>query len=43
MGQNIYLEILQNTMLPYAEEDMPLKSVYMQENNPKRTSRRMKS
>ena len=37
IDQNIYLKILQNTMLPYAEEDMPLKWVYMQDNDPKHT------
>ena len=30
-------------MLPYAEEDMPLRWVYMQDNDPKHTSRRVKS
>ena len=43
MDQDIYLQILQNTMLPYAEEDMPLRWVYMQDNDPKHTSRRVKS
>ena len=48
MDQNIYLEILQNTMLPYAEEDMPLKWVYMQDMGlygsfPEDTSHRVKS
>ena len=46
MDQNIYLEILQNTpppLLPYAEEDMPLKWVYMQDNNPNHTSHRVES
>ena len=41
--QNIYLEILQNTMLSYAEQDMLLKWIYMQYNDPKHTSRRVKS
>ena len=43
MDQDIYLQILQNTMLPNAEEDMPLRWVYMQDNDPKHTSRRVKS
>ena len=43
MNQDIYLQILQNTMLPYAEEDMPLRWVYMQDKDPKHTSRRVKS
>ena len=30
-------------MLPYAEEDMPLKWVYMQDNDPKHKSCRVKS
>ena len=42
MDQNIYLEILRNTMLYYAEEDI-LKWVYMQVKDPKHTSCRVKS
>lgn len=39
MDLNVYIDILQNTMLPFAEEDMPLKWVLMQDNDPKHTSR----
>ena len=47
MDQNIYLEILQNTMLPYVEEVMALKcqeNIHknMQDNDLKHTSRRVK-
>ena len=30
-------------MLPYAEEDVPLKWVYIQDNDPKHTNRRVKN
>ena len=43
MDQNIYLEILQNTMLSFAEEEMPLKCFYMQDNDPRHTNSRAKS
>lgn len=34
-----YRDILQNVMLPYAEENMPLRWCYQQDNDPKHTSR----
>ncbi len=32
-----YIKILKKVMLPYAEEEMPLKLVFQQDNNPKHT------
>lgn len=44
MDQHIYVDdILQNIMLPYSEDNMPLKMVFMQDNDPKHTSRKAKS
>lgn len=37
-----YVSIMQNVMLPYAEEEMPLRWVYMQDNDPKHASRKAK-
>lgn len=37
MDKHMYLDILQKYILPFAEEDMPLRWVYQQDNDPKHT------
>lgn len=43
MDATAYVKILQEVMLPYAEEEMPLKWIFMQDNDPKHTSRKAKN
>lgn len=38
-----YVNILSNTMLPYAEEEMPVKWEFMQDNDPKYSSKLVKN
>ena len=35
-----YMKILEDIMLPYGKEEIPLKWVFQQDNDPKRTSKR---
>ena len=35
----MYCDILKGVMLPYGEEEMPLKLTFQQDNNPKHTPR----
>lgn len=42
MDQHVYLKILRDITLPFAEENMPLRWVLMQDNDPKHTSKRTK-
>lgn len=42
MDQYVYKDIISNTMIPYAEENMPLRWHFMHDNDPKHTSRLVK-
>lgn len=43
MDAKVYTNIMQTVMLPYAQEEMPLKWIMMQDNDPKHTSKLAKN
>ena len=42
MDQYVYVDILENIMMSYAEDNMPLKWVFQQDNDPEHTNRKAK-
>lgn len=43
MDQHRYKEIMENEMIPFADDNMPVTYVFQQDNDPKHTSRLVKS
>ena len=42
MGQHVQVDILQNVILPYADDEMPFICVFQQDNDSKNTSKKAK-